>query len=183
MSMRELEYRLCDVFTAIPLQGNQLAVFLDAGSLTDAEMHAIAREMNLSETTFIVRRDAAVERERGVRVRIFTTHEELPFAGHPTLGTASTIRREFAEYAGAQTVLLDLNVGRVPVAFAAGPNVSDVGYGVMMQPDPIFGEQHDTSEIAPLLGLRQEDCADQPLRKPFQRACRTALFPFDRSKR
>lgn len=163
MSMRELEYRLCDVFTAIPLQGNQLAVFLDAGSLTDAEMQAIAREMNLSETTFIVRGDAAVERERGVRVRIFTTHEELPFAGHPTLGTASTIRREFAEYAGAQTVLLDLNAGRVPVAFAADRNESDVGYGVMIQPDPIFGEQHDTSEIAPLLGLRQEDCADQPL--------------------
>ncbi len=85
----------------------------------DEEMQAIARETNLSETTFIVRRDAAIERERGVRVRIFTTQEELPFAGHPTLGTAATIRRELAEYASAERIVLDLNAGRVPVVFSS----------------------------------------------------------------
>jgi trans-2,3-dihydro-3-hydroxyanthranilate isomerase len=163
MSMRELEYRLCDVFASRRLQGNQLAVFLDAASLTDAEMRAIAREMNLSETTFIVRRDAAIEQERGVRVRIFTTQEELPFAGHPTLGTSSTIRREFAEYAGAEKIVLDLNAGRVPVVFAAERNVGDSCYGEMTQPDPIFGAEHGTAHIAPLLGLRQEDCTERPL--------------------
>lgn len=160
MPTRELDYRICDVFTTTPFQGNQLAVFLNAGGLMDAEMQAIAREMNLSETTFIVRRDAATERERGVRVRIFTTQEELPFAGHPTLGTSSTIRREFTEYASAETILLDLNAGRVPVVFAAKQNVGGRSYGEMTQPDPVFGVEHDAAEIAPLLGLRQEDCAE-----------------------
>ena len=162
MPTRELEYRLCDVFTATPLQGNQLAVFLDAGSVADAEMQAIAREMNLSETTFIARRDPAIERERGVRVRIFTTQEELPFAGHPTLGTSSTIRRELAEYASAEIITLDLNAGRVPVVFSTERNVGGRSYGEMTQPDPVFGVAHDAAEIAPLLGLRQEDCAEQP---------------------
>src|ERR1700734_4079873 len=100
MARREFEYLLCDVFTERPLEGNQLAVFLDAGALRDAEMQALARETNLSETTFICRRDVAVEREQGVRVRIFTTREELPFAGHPTLGTAATIRGVVPEFAG-----------------------------------------------------------------------------------
>src|SRR5437763_10490961 len=102
-----------DVFTAVPLQGNQLAVFTDGRGLTDAEMQAVAREMNLSETTFIFPRDAATERERGVRVRIFTVNEELPFAGHPTLGTAFALRGQ----SGAEVITLDLNVGKVPVKF------------------------------------------------------------------
>src|SRR5580698_2029915 len=115
MPMREFEYQLCDVFTNKPFEGNPLAVFLDAAALSDREMQAIAREMNLSETTFVLRRDAAVERDRGIRVRIFTTQEELPFAGHPTLGTATTIRRIFPEFAGANRIVLDLNGGQVPV--------------------------------------------------------------------
>ena len=85
---RRLPFVQLDVFTSVPLEGNQLAVFADGRGLSDAEMQAIAKEMNLSETTFILPRDAATERERGVRVRIFTVDEELPFAGHPTLGTA-----------------------------------------------------------------------------------------------
>ncbi len=97
--MREFEYQLCDVFTSRRLEGNQLAVFLDAAALTADEMQAIAREMNLSETTFVHRRDKNIERARGVRVRIFTTQEELPFAGHPTLGTAATIRQTLPDYA------------------------------------------------------------------------------------
>ena len=115
----ELPYRLCDVFTATPLQGNQLAVFEDAGDLTTAEMQKLANETNLSETTFIIRRDSAIERAKGVRVRIFTTHEELPFAGHPTLGTACTIRSFFPEYAGAEQIVLDLNIGKIPVQFSS----------------------------------------------------------------
>ena len=81
-----------DVFSSRPFEGNSLAVFPDARGLSDQQMQAIAREMNLSETTFILPRDAAIERERGVRVRIFTVKEELPFAGHPTLGTAFQLR-------------------------------------------------------------------------------------------
>src|SRR5437588_7450581 len=80
------DYTVFDVFAEEPLQGNQLAVFCDARGLTTEEMQAIAREMNLSETTFILPRMREVERERGVQVRIFTVREELQFAGHPTLG-------------------------------------------------------------------------------------------------
>jgi trans-2,3-dihydro-3-hydroxyanthranilate isomerase len=155
--MREFEYQLCDVFTARPLEGNQLAVFLDANELTGTEMQALARETNLSETTFICRRDETTERELGVRVRIFTTQEELPFAGHPTLGTATTIRMLFPEFRGAEKIVLDLNAGRVPVIFPAEKNNADAAFGVMTQPEPAFGKVHDPAVIAPLLGLRTED--------------------------
>jgi len=162
MSKREFNYCLCDVFTETAFQGNQLAVFLDAAGLSDAEMQATAREMNLSETTFILRREAAVEREQGVRVRIFTTQEELPFAGHPTLGTSATIRRELVEYADAEMILLNLNAGRVPVAFAPERNAAGKNYGDMTQPDPTFGSEHKIHEIAPLLGLEEVDCLETP---------------------
>src|SRR6202051_2364157 len=87
--MRPFEYAQVDVFTDEPLAGNMLAIFTDARGLSSAEMQALARETNLAETAFIVPRAAEIERERGVQVRIFTTQEELEFAGHPTLGTAS----------------------------------------------------------------------------------------------
>ena len=126
--LRRLEMVQWDVFSSRPLEGNSLAVFLDGRGLSDAEMQAIAKEMNLSETTFILPRDAATERERGIRVRIFTVQEELPFAGHPTLGTAFALRgrrdagavgadRGDAEKNGAGKVVLELNVGKVPVTF------------------------------------------------------------------
>ena len=76
-------------------------------------MQALARETNLSETTFILPGEPAAEKARGVRVRIFTVQEELPFAGHPTLGTAFVLR----EQSGAAEVKLELNVGTVPVRF------------------------------------------------------------------
>ena len=89
---RRLSFLQFDVFSSQRFAGNPLAVFLDGRGLADEEMQAIAREMNLSETTFVLPREKAVERERGVRVRIFTVQEELPFAGHPTLGTAFALR-------------------------------------------------------------------------------------------
>jgi trans-2,3-dihydro-3-hydroxyanthranilate isomerase len=161
MVMREFEYRLCDVFTDRPLVGNQLAIFLDAGALSDAEMQALACETNLSETTFICRRDADVERERGVRVRIFTTEEELPFAGHPTLGTAATIRSVFPEFAGAERVVLDLNVGQVPVVFDGAHSGPRAVFGEMTQPTPRFGQEHDPALLAPVLGLEASDFAEE----------------------
>jgi len=82
-----------DVFTDRALTGNSLAVFfsMDA-ALARRNMQDLAREMNLSETTFVLPEDAAAEKARGVCVRIFTVQEELPFAGHPTLGTAFVLR-------------------------------------------------------------------------------------------
>ncbi|PYX88800.1 MAG: PhzF family phenazine biosynthesis protein, partial [Acidobacteria bacterium] len=112
--MRRFPFVTLDVFTQRPLEGNQLAVFTDGRGLSDAEMQGLARETNLSETTFIIPRDAEIERQNGVKVRIFTVAEELPFAGHPTLGTATLLHRQ----RGDKEVNLDLRVGKVPVRFS-----------------------------------------------------------------
>lgn len=151
---RPLSFVTLDVFTSVPLEGNQLAVFTDARGLSDSQMQAIAREMNLSETTFIFRRDSATERERGVRVRIFTTDEELPFAGHPTLGTAMVLR---GESPGGQTIYLDLNVGKIPVEFTRRDGLP---FGQMTQRDPEFGQQHNREDVARAAGLAVSDIAD-----------------------
>jgi trans-2,3-dihydro-3-hydroxyanthranilate isomerase len=161
--VREFEYQRCDVFTSTPLEGNQLAVFLNAAGLTDKEMQAIAREMNLSETTFVHRRDGDIEQSQGIRVRIFTTQEELPFAGHPTLGTAATLRRTFADLATSDKIVLDLNAGQIAVTFPEQAIYRGSAiYGEMKQLDPEFGAQYDAATIAPLLRLRAEDLADSP---------------------
>ena len=81
-----------DVFTCRSFEGNSLAIFPDARGLTDQQMQILAREMNLSETTFIQCPDPSIESERGIKVRIFTVAEELPFAGHPTLHRISVAR-------------------------------------------------------------------------------------------
>lgn len=154
---RRLPFVQVDVFTSVPLEGNQLAVFADGTSLSDAEMQALAKEMNLSETTFILPRDAATERERGVRVRIFTVDEELPFAGHPTLGTAMVLRGNN----GAEEVALDLNVGRIPVRFSTRDGLP---FGMMTQRDPKFGEKHTREDVARAAGLAVDDiAADLPI--------------------
>jgi trans-2,3-dihydro-3-hydroxyanthranilate isomerase len=153
-----LEYWLCDVFTEKQLAGNQLAVFADAGHLSTEQMQAIAREMNLSETTFLVRRDEREEREQGVTVRIFTVQEELPFAGHPTLGTASMIREylpsRVTEENGEEKIVLNLKAGKVPVRFESGSR-----FGEMTQPNPSFGALHETGLVAKALGLNVADLA------------------------
>jgi len=151
---RRLAMAQWDVFSSRPLEGNSLAVFLDGRGLTDAEMQSIAKEMNLSETTFILPRDAALERKHGVRVRIFTVQEELQFAGHPTLGSAFALRGT----SGASEVVLELNVGRVPVQFAEKPG--EPAFGEMTQIDPSFGVQHDREAVARATGLRLQDFDD-----------------------
>src|SRR5205809_7731549 len=98
-----------DVFTRMPLACNPLAIFTDARGLTDKQMQALAREMNLSETTFILPREPEVESTNGKRVRIFTTREELPFEGHPTLGTA--IYLSITTDTEHDRIVLDLIVG------------------------------------------------------------------------
>ena len=140
-----------DVFSSQPFEGNPLAVFLDGQGLSDQEMQALAREMNLSETTFVLPRESSVERERGVRVRIFTVQEELPFAGHPTLGSAFQLRGA----TGAREIVLDLNVGKVPVQFEENPG--QPLFGEMTQVNPEFGEQHDREAVARASGLRDGD--------------------------
>ncbi len=148
--MRQVAFATVDVFTTRQLEGNPLAVFPDGRGLTDSEMQAIAREFNLSETTFVLRRDESVERVRGIRTRIFTPREELPFAGHPTLGTAAVIR----DLGAGDEVVLELNVGTVPVRF------SDKGgrtFGEMTQVEPIFGSVHDRGRVAEAMGVPFEE--------------------------
>ncbi|HKD79724.1 MAG TPA: PhzF family phenazine biosynthesis protein [Candidatus Angelobacter sp.] len=161
-SKRRLSFVQLDVFTSVPLEGNQLAVFADGRSLSDAEMQTVAKEMNLSETTFILPRDAATERERGVRVRIFTVNEELPFAGHPTLGTAMVLRENgMRGNNGAEEIALDLNVGRIPVRFSTRDGLP---FGMMTQRDPEFTQKHSREDVARAAGLALDDIAsDVPI--------------------
>ena len=130
---------IVDVFAEQPLAGNQLAVARDCGDLDAATMQAIAHELNFSETTFVTE-------ERGGRatVRIFTPTRELPFAGHPTLGTAWVLA------SGADRYTLDLKVGAVAVTF-------EDGIAWMTAPDVEFGDVVAGTTAAALLGLEEAD--------------------------
>jgi trans-2,3-dihydro-3-hydroxyanthranilate isomerase len=148
---RRFRFVQLDVFTSQAFAGNPLAVFFDARGLSEQEMQNLAREMNLSETTFIFPRDPRLEHEHGIRVRIFTVQEELPFAGHPTLGTAFALRGS----TGAPEITMELNAGKIPVRFediAGQPS-----FGEMTQIDPQFGNQHDREAIVRVIGLSDGD--------------------------
>jgi trans-2,3-dihydro-3-hydroxyanthranilate isomerase len=108
--------------------------------------------MNLSETTFVLPADE--DAEHGVRVRIFTTQEELPFAGHPTLGTASWLWLHHPTLQGADSITLRLDVGPIRVSFSPG----GVGvYATMQQNDPVFGEEYGAAEVAAVIGMSVEE--------------------------
>ncbi len=149
--LRRFSFVQFDVFSSCPFEGNPLAVFPDGRGLSDQQMQALAREMNLAETTFVLPRDAATERQRGVRVRIFTVQEELPFAGHPTLGTAFALRGS----SGSGEVALELNVGRVPVRFEDKPG--EPVFGEMTQVEPEFSLIHDRETVVRATSLRDGD--------------------------
>jgi trans-2,3-dihydro-3-hydroxyanthranilate isomerase len=136
-----------DVFTEEKYAGNQLAVFRAANEITSEEMQSIAREINYSETTFILSDEQC---NGGFDVRIFTPKEEVPFAGHPTIGTAHIIHDEILQ-GNADNVVLNLKVGQIPVTF------SQDGYGWMKQIQPIFGQQHQPEILANTLNLEVSD--------------------------
>ncbi len=150
MSQRKFAFVQLDVFTSRPLEGNQLAVFTDARGLSDDEMQKLARETNLCETTFILPREEAVERSEGHKARIFTVNEELPFAGHPTLGTAWYLR----QHCEAEEIVLDLKLGKIPVRFEQREGLL---FGEMRQAEPQFGRMHSHAEIAKALGIATAD--------------------------
>jgi trans-2,3-dihydro-3-hydroxyanthranilate isomerase len=143
--MPNLTFYIVDVFTEEKYAGNQLAVFRGGAALSGAEMQRIAREMNFSETTFII---SETESKGGFAVRIFTPKEEVPFAGHPTLGTAHIIRSEIL---GGQVDRVTLNVkaGQIPVTFLPEPG----GISWMKQIEPVFGKQLDRLQVAAVLSL------------------------------
>ena len=159
---RDFEFVQVDAFTRTPLAGNQLAVFTDARGLSDDEMQALAREMNLSETTFVFPREPQVESREGTKVRIFTVAEELPFAGHPTLGTALYL---YALRGPSEQLVLDLKVGKVPVRFTPDSNngnsnrVDGKIFGEMRQRDPEFGQTFSREDVARAVGIDASEIA------------------------
>jgi trans-2,3-dihydro-3-hydroxyanthranilate isomerase len=159
---RSYEFVQLDVFTRTPLSGNPLAVFTDASGLSDQQMQALAREMNLSETTFILPREPEVEAQKGKRIRIFTVEEELPFAGHPTLGTALYLHNA----APSREIFLDLNAGKIGVRFRTDSNdksnrVTGNVFGEMRQRDPEFGPTLPRDELAGALRGDAEQIASE----------------------
>ncbi|HEY9706832.1 MAG TPA: PhzF family phenazine biosynthesis isomerase, partial [Oculatellaceae cyanobacterium] len=130
--MKELTFYIVDVFAVEKYTGNQLAVFTDAVALSETQMQRIAKEMNYSETTFITSTDL---RDGGYDVRIFTPNKELPFAGHPTLGTAYIIQREIINEP-VEKVNLNLKVGQIPVTWHQTVDADEVLW--MRQNPPTF---------------------------------------------
>lgn len=170
MTSRRLPYVQVDVFTSRPLEGNALAVFTDAGGLSAEEMQAVARETNLAETTFVLP-DPAAPPGAPVRVRIFTVGEELPFAGHPTLGTAYVLRGESA----AREVVLALGVGEIPVRFEDRAGGT---FGEMRQRDPVFGQVHDRAAVARALGLAEAELDPAAAVQTVSTGVAFAVVPF-----
>jgi trans-2,3-dihydro-3-hydroxyanthranilate isomerase len=141
-----------DVFTETPLAGNQLAVVLDASGIHEGVMQRVAREMNLSETTFVL---PPHDSGHAARVRIFTPGTELPFAGHPTVGTAWVLFNEGLVPGGALEFTLEEAVGPVPVRIERSAHHETVW---MTHPEVTFGEViSDRAEIAAGLGLEESD--------------------------
>jgi len=141
--MDRLTFYMVDVFAERKYAGNQLAVFRGAGGISSEEMQNIAREINFSETTFILSDE---QNNGGFDVRIFTPKEEVPFAGHPTLGTAHIIHKKIIQEKSNE-VVLNLKVGKISVTF------SQDEYCWMKQIQPMFGQQHSPEILANILGL------------------------------
>jgi trans-2,3-dihydro-3-hydroxyanthranilate isomerase len=144
--------KLCivDVFAEEKYTGNQLAVFRNTQSLSDRDMQLMAKEMHYSETTFILSDE---EKNGGYDVRIFTPQAEIPFAGHPTLGTAFIIQQDIIRKP-VESVVLNLKVGQIPVRFTYISGKPDVLW--MKTKPPVFGEQFDADKIAESLQIEKD---------------------------
>ena len=149
--MEKRTFYILDVFAEEKYAGNQLAVVTDAAGLSDEQMQKIAKEMNYSETTFILSQH---ERAGGYDVRIFTPEIEVPFAGHPTLGTAYVIQQEIVGKP-VETVNLNLKVGQIPVTFNYDGQPSGVLW--MKQIEPIFGDAVEPEPISKVLGIDKSE--------------------------
>jgi trans-2,3-dihydro-3-hydroxyanthranilate isomerase len=144
--MRRFRYVVCDVFTDVPLAGNQLAVFTDARDLTTEDMQALAKEMNFSESVFVLPPSSD---DADVRIRIFTPGLELPFAGHPTLGSAFVLGGPLSKI----VIRLETLAGVVPVELERdGPRIV---FGVMEQPIPAWQVVSDPSAILAAVGVSE----------------------------
>ncbi|UCC39861.1 MAG: PhzF family phenazine biosynthesis protein [Candidatus Aminicenantes bacterium] len=153
--MEKLVFYIVDVLAEEKYAGNQLGVLRHGNNLSDAEMQRIAKEVNYSETTFIL---AEEERDGGYDVRIFTPEAELPFAGHPTLGTAYVIQQEIIGDP-VETVVLNLKVGQIPVSFNYSEGKVDILW--MKQKPPVFMRTLDKSKVSKMLNVEENDIDDR----------------------
>lgn len=153
--MGNLTFNIVDVFAESKFAGNQLAVFRGGQDLSDTEMQRIAKEMNYSETTFILSDEQV---DGGYDVRIFTPTEEVPFAGHPTLGTAFILQQRLI-FEPVEEVLLNLKVGQIPVRLSY--DGGDVSMLWMVQNTPTFGRMFDPLKIVNTLCLDTSDLDDR----------------------
>ncbi len=148
---------LVDVFTDRPFGGNQLAVFPEADDIAPSEMQQIARELNLPETTFVLppRQSGSLR-----SLRIFTPEAEVPFAGHPIVGTIFAMDYEGTLRGGEEVVVLDLEATAVPVRLYRKPESGALDRVVMTQQKPVFlGQFHHQDCVAESLGLSVSDLA------------------------
>jgi trans-2,3-dihydro-3-hydroxyanthranilate isomerase len=156
--MRTCRYLHYDVFTDAPFEGNQLAVFPEPAGLSKEEMQTITREMNFSECTFIFPPETP---GTDVRMRIFTPGEELPMAGHPTIGSTFALAKEGVIKPGQEGFVFGLGVGPTPVSLEWKGHALDFAW--MTQKNPQFGgEVKDRAGLAHALGVSPQDLADAP---------------------
>ena len=159
--LRTLKFYQADVFTGVPFGGNPVAVFPNAQGLNDFELQQIAREMNLSETVFVL---PPTDQAAVVRLRIFTPTQEIPFAGHPVLGTFYVLAQLglIAAIEGVTRVMQECNIGLFPVEIHA--REGQITRVVMTQPKPLFlgtvDEMEDLLHIAKALGLPKYQIVD-----------------------
>ena len=158
---RSLKFYQADVFTWQPFGGNPVAVFPDAQGLNDYQLQQIAREMNLSETVFVL---PPTDQAAVVRLRIFTPTQEIPFAGHPVLGTFYVLAQLglIAVTDGVTRVMQECNIGLFPVEIHA--REGQVTRVVMTLPKPLFlglvDETEDLFDVAKALGLSIHQIVD-----------------------
>ena len=153
--MNRFTFYIVDVFAEKKYTGNQLAVFRNAGKLSDIEMQCLAKEMNYSETTFIL---SEKKRDEGYDVRVFTLEEEIPFAGHPTLGTAYVIQSEIIGEP-VRKVILNLKIGQIPVTVNYKEEKVDILW--MKQKAPVFSKIFDREQISEVLSISKGEIDDR----------------------
>jgi trans-2,3-dihydro-3-hydroxyanthranilate isomerase len=156
-SQRSYHYQVVDVFTEHPLEGNPLAVFPDATGLDDGTMQKIAKELNLSETTFVF---PATRPDCLASIRIFTPANEMQFAGHPTIGTSFVLMEQGLVSKNKQSFVLEEKIGPIPIRVENGAHGRPL---IWLASPPIqFGKTYDPALCAKASGLTSDDLLDVP---------------------
>lgn len=169
-------FYIVDVFAEEKYSGNQLAVFRYGQELSVKEMQKIAQEMNFSETTFVLSEE---KHNGGYDVRIFTPKIEVPFAGHPTLGTAYIIQKEIVK-TNVEEIVLNLKAGQIPVVFCNDEDDSNVLW--MRQLDPVFGERYSAKVLSEILNINSNEIDERFPIQNVSTGLSTVIVPLRRLK-